>query len=233
MKLCSRPAYLLFLMFLLLPLIPLDGIANPDPCLVVYPAGSCIYHYDPAEYYTVTLGDSLYDPLYDRGGSVLLVIGSNQVDLSIYQAPMLAGFEMSTGGDDGYFLTDYQFDLITDGWSNSPTTYHNIYLVFEPEPYDCMPNISVLGNPVSGPPYLFPIGDLVVSTPTQNGNNFSDTITQGIAWSGPCYGIMIWAFADENYNGVHDGGECFTAFSHDTTIPAESKTWGGIKALYQ
>lgn len=233
MKLCSRPVCPIIVVFVMLILIPLSGMANPDPCLVVYPAGSCIYHYDPSEYYTVTYGDPLYDPEYDRGGEVLLEVGTDEVDLSIYQAPQIAGFAMSTGGDDGFFLTDYSFDLILDGWSNQPKTFHNIYLVFEPEPGDCMPMLMVEGNPISGPPYLYPIGDLVVSTPTPNGNNYSDTIMEALAWSGPCYGIMIWAFADENDNGIHDGGECFTAFSHDTTIPAESKTWGGIKALFE
>lgn len=115
---------------------------------------------------------------------VLLEIGSDEVDLSIYKAPQLVGFEMSTGGDDGYFLADYSFDLIVDGWSNNPITYHNIYLVFEPEPEDCMPSITVDGNPVSGPPYLYPIGDLVVTTPAPDGKNYSDTITQEIAWGG-------------------------------------------------
>lgn len=208
-------------------------LANPDPCLVVYPGSDCVYHYDPAEYYTVTYGDPLYDPMYDRGGEVLLEIGTDQVDMSIYQAPNLVGFVMSTGGNDGYFLTDTAFDLIIDGWSNTPITYHNIYLVFEPNPVDCTPAITVDGSLVSGSPLMFPIGDLVVSTPTPDGNNYSDTITRAIEWSGYCYGILIWAFADENDNGIHDGGECFTAFSHDTTIPAESRTWGGIKSLYQ
>ena len=228
MDLCSRPAYPVLFLFIMLLMIPVSGIA--DPCLVVYPASECIYHYDATEYYTVSYGDSLYDPEYDRGGEVLLEIGSNEVDLSIYQAPQLMGFEMSTGGNDGYFLTDYSFELLIDGWNSAPTTYYNIYLVFEPEPEDCMPYITVDGNSVAGAPY--PIGDLVVSTPTPDGNNYSDTITKTISWSGPCYGIMIWAFSDENGNGIHDGGECFTAFSHDTTIPAESSTWGGIKALF-
>ncbi|MBP2681765.1 MAG: hypothetical protein H6Q78_1628, partial [Candidatus Krumholzibacteriota bacterium] len=37
---------------------------------------------------------------------------------------------------------------------------------------------------------------------------------------------------DENYNLVRDGGECFSAFSHDTTVPVEETTWGGIKEIY-
>lgn len=44
---------------------------------------------------------------------------------------------------------------------------------------------------------------------------------------------MIWAYADENYNGAHDGGECFTAFSHDTAVPTERSTWEAIKTLFE
>jgi hypothetical protein len=163
---------------------------------------------------------------------VLLTIATNTIDLSIYQAPNITGFQPSTPGDEGYFTIGYSFDLIIDGWSNEPRTYYNIQLVFDPDPSDCAPDIQVDGDAVAGPPYVYPIGDLTVSTPTPYGNNYSDTITKLIHWAG-CYGIRIWAYADENYNGVHDGTECFTAFSHDTTVPSETSTWGGIKALFQ
>jgi hypothetical protein len=29
-----------------------------------------------------------------------------------------------------------------------------------------------------------------------------------------------------------DGGECFTAFSHDVTVPVESATWGRIRSMF-
>jgi hypothetical protein len=29
-----------------------------------------------------------------------------------------------------------------------------------------------------------------------------------------------------------DGGECFTAFSHDVTVPVEATTWGGIRGAF-
>jgi len=79
----------------------LSGLALADPCLVVYPNAPCTYHYDPAEYYTVGPGDPLYDPLWDRGGKVLLEIGSNEIDYSIYQAPDLMGFHRAPTGTTG------------------------------------------------------------------------------------------------------------------------------------
>ena len=79
---------------------------------------------------------------------------------------------------------------------------------------------------------VYPIGDLVVSTPTANGNNYSDTMTFEVNWHG-CYGLHIWAFADENNNGTRDGGECFTAYSHDVTIPTSEASWGQIKKINQ
>ncbi len=207
------------------------GVANADPCLVVYPSGPCVYHYDPNEYYTVGPGDPYYDADYDRGGEVLLEVGSNEIDMSIYQAPGLMGFEMSTDGNDGYVFTDTDFELIIDGFSNTPTTYVNILVVFDQfVPDGCVPDIMVNGMPLAG--NIYSAGDLVVSTPTPNGNNYSDTMTILVSWHG-CYGLHIWAFSDEDYNGVRDGGECFTAYSHDATIPTEDSTWGSIKSMFE
>jgi hypothetical protein len=106
----------------------------------------------------------------------------------------------------------------------------NILLVFEPDPTSCTPIILVDGEPVVGS--TFACGDLVVSTPTPNSHNYSDTMTKHIEWSA-CTGMQIWAFSDENYNGSKDGGECFSAFSHDLTVPAESRSWGAIKSIYR
>jgi len=74
-----------------------------------------------------------------------------------------------------------------------------------------------------------PIGDLVVSTP--QGIAFSDVLTFDLSWSG-CIGIRVWAFADDNFDLTHNGGECFSAFSHDLAIPTEEKTWGALKSLF-
>jgi len=209
----------------------LQGQANGDPCLVVYPDVPCIYRYDPNEYYTVGPGEPYYDPEYDRGGKVLLEVGTNEVDLSIYQAPMLVGFEVSTDGNEGYIFTGTEFNLIVDGFSNSPTTFVNILVVFDQiVPDGCIPDIWVDGNILDS--FIYEAGDLVVSTPTENGKNYSDVLELFVSWRG-CYGLHIWAFSDENYNGVRDGGECFTAFSHDSMVPVENSSWGEIKSLYR
>jgi hypothetical protein len=205
-----------------------------DPCLVVYPIGDCIYHYDTAEYYTVGPGDPLYDPVYDRGGEVLLEVGTDEIDQSIYQAPGLAGFTPSTDGNEGFVFMASDFDLVIDGWSPSPTTLVNVLLVFDEfDPAGCSPTVTVEGTPVdAGSGWTYAVGDLVVSTPTPEGNNYSDTITVHVVWSG-CIGMRMWAFSDENDNGIHDGGECFTAFSHDAVVPTSDRTWTAVKALFE
>lgn len=206
------------------------AVVSAEPCLIVYPTGPATYHYDVNEYYTVVYGDPLYDPMYDRGGQVLIDINNNEIPLDIYQIPNLIGFQMSVNGKEGYFFIGSQFSLVIDGWNHEPTTYQNILLVFDPDPAFCSASITVDGNPVTGGTY--PLGNLVVSTPTPNGNNYSDTIVKPVTWSG-CYGVRMWAFADENYNGVRDGGECFTAFSHDLTVPTQDMSWGAVKSLYE
>jgi hypothetical protein len=207
------------------------GVAvQADPCLAVYSQGPCVYHYDPAEYYTVGPGDPLYNPLYDRGGKVLLLTSNNSIDLSIYQPPNLTGF-VADLSDEGYYFAGTDFTLILDGFSNHPTTYVNILVKFDNVvPSGCVPQIWINGVKLVG--MTFNAGDLVVSTPTPYGNNYSDVKTFDISWSG-CYGVHVWAFADADYDGKKDGGECFTAFSHDLMIPVQSSSWGAIKALYQ
>ena len=205
--------------------------ANPDPCLVVYPDATCIYHYDVAEYYTVAPGHYLYNAGYDRGGEVLIDRNNDTVDLSIYQAPGLVGFEPSTCGKDGYFFPEREFNLYVDGFSETPVTYYNILVIFDQvEPYGCEPEIWVEGELVES--FMYSAGDLEVSTPTPDGNNYSDVMVLEVSWSG-CYGMHLWAFADDNYDGRHDGKECFTAFSHDIVVPVEKTRWGTIKSLYK
>ncbi len=202
-----------------------------DPCLVVYPDAPCTYHYSPSEYYTVGPGHPLYDAQYDRGGEVMLEVGTNEVDMSIYQAPHLTGFVATYDGNEGYFFGGTTFTLIIDGFSGQPTTYPDILVMFDRVvPTGCVPQLTVDGMPVTEG--IYHAGDLVISTPTSNGNSYSDTKTVLIDWRG-CYGVRLWAFADEDHDHKRDGGECFTAFSHDLTIPVRETTWGAIKDLYR
>lgn len=210
------------------------SVATADPCLMVYSDGPGIYHYDPAEYYTVTFGDPLYEAAYDRGGEVLIDINTNEIAFDVYQAPGLAGFQVDAE-DQGFFIIGNDFNLIVDGFNNAPTTYENILIVFDRiEPDGCVPMILIDGNPALFDAQLgfyYPIGDLVVSTPAQ-GNNYSDTVMHAIHWEN-CAGVRIWAFADADHDLDNDAQECFSAFSHDLTVPTESRTWGGIKEIYR
>ena len=214
--------------FMLVP-----AAVHADPCLMVYPAGGVVsYHYGPTEYYTVGPGDALYDPAYDRGGEVLIDINTDVIAYDVYQVPGLAGFQMDSEHQ-GYFIIDKDFVLRVDGFNNVPTTYTNILLVFDLiEPPGCTPTITIDGNPVlfdAGLGWYYPIGDLVVSTP--QGDDYSDVLDFNLSWSG-CISLRAWAFADDDFNMVHDGGECFSAFSHDLVIPAQDASWGSIKAMY-
>ena len=178
-------------------------------------------------------------PIPDPGPGEVLIkidpIDGDGVALDVYQAPGLVQFVLDEVNQ-GYFSILLDYDLVIDGYNKDPTVYSNILLVFDTfDPVDCVPVITVDGNPalfdaVLG--YYYPIGDLVVSTPV--GNNYSDTTTHTIV-VGSCSGARVWAFADENFSLTHDlPGECFTAFSHDSTVPVEAKTsWGALKSQYR
>lgn len=201
---------------------------------MVYSDQPVVYHYESSEYYTVGPGDPLYDPAYDRGGEVLIDLNTNEIAWDVYQAPNLVGFQLDNVNQ-GYFLIGTDFTAVVDGFNNSPTTYTNVLLVFDSfEPEWCVPQITIDGNPPLYDPglgYYYPVGDLVVSTPTADGNNYSDVLLFDIHWE-LCNGLRIYAFADENFNLVRDGGECFSAYSHDLTVPTEETSWGAIKGKF-
>ena len=163
-------------------------------------------------------------------------IDGDGVALDVYQALGLTGFVLDEVSQ-GFFAIGVDYDLVIDGYNKNPTTYTNILLVFDGVvPEGCIPSIMVDGQPAlfdAGLGYYFPIGDLVVSTPTPVGNAYSDIVTLTIQLE-LCTGIRVWAFADANFNLMHDlPGECFTAFSHDVTVPVKESTWGAVKSLYQ
>lgn len=231
----SRTGFCAVAAILLVGLLLSPGILWADACLMAYSTGPCVYHYSSTDFYTVGPGDPLYDPAFDRGGEVLIKVGLDEIALDIYQAPGLSGF-LHDEVNQGYFSIGTEYDLVIDGFSNTPTTYYNILLVFDSfEPADCVPSITIDGNsPVEdeGLGYYYPIGDLVVQTPTPYGNNYSDTMTFHIVWD-LCSGLRVWAFADEDYNLIlNPSAECFTAYSADLTVPVSQDTWGSIKGLY-
>jgi hypothetical protein len=57
-------------------------------------------------------------------------------------------------------------------------------------------------------------------------------MTFQLRWTGAQF-IGIIAYADKNGNRVFDGIPCPGVRMEDLTVPAESKTWGCIKALYR
>ena len=130
-------------------------------------------------------------------------------------------------GNAGYFFDGNEVTLVIDEFSHTPITYPNILVMFDRfNPTGCTPRISVNGTLITG--NSFSAGDLVLSTPTPYGRNYSDTKTVNISWDG-CLAMRIWAFADVNYYGVQNSGECFTAYTHDlTAVPVQEKTWGSI-----
>ena len=211
---------------------------HADTCLMAYTTGPCIYHYSSFDKYTVGSGHPLYDSLFDLGGEVLIKIDpvdGDGIALDVYQAVGLTGFVLDEVNQ-GYFALSMDYDLVIDGYNKAPMTYTNILLVFDGFlPTGCTPVITVEGQPALFDPglgYYYPIGDLVVSTPTPVGNSYSDTVTLSIDVES-CTGFRVWAFADENFSLTHElPGECFTAFSHDVTISTEETTWGAIKSLY-
>jgi hypothetical protein len=215
-----------------------SAVVQADVCLMTYPTSTCEYRYSSLDNYTVGVGHPLYDPLYDLNGEVLVKIDpvdGDAIALDVYQAPGLIQFVLDEV-DQGYFSHIQDHEVVVDGYNNSPTVYSNILLVIDTfDPVDCVPTITVDGNPALYDPalgYYYPIGDLVVSTPV--GNKYSDTVTHSIV-VGSCLGARIWAFSDEDFSLTHDlPGECFTAYSHDTTVPVESRTtWGALKSHYR
>ena len=84
------------------------------------------------------------------GGSVLFLdrsdINTDEIAYDIYQAPGLAGFQ-EDAENQGLYTMEQDFTLIVDGFSNVPTTFVNVLLVFDLiEPDGCTPVITIDGN---------------------------------------------------------------------------------------
>jgi hypothetical protein len=220
--LCSA-AIALFIMVLC------PAFASADCCLLAYPDQNAVFHFDPSHYRMILPGDSLYDPAYNRFGVMLWDIENDRIAYELYQAPGLIGFEPASHEANVFNFPANRFTLHIDGFFNQPRRLNDIYVRFLPTPYNAQTTIYANDDLVSGLYYHIP--QLVVSTPLGNGF-YSDTIDLEIVWSG-AEAMKITVFSDKNGNRAFDGEERYNVFMPDQTVPAQSSTWGQIKAQYE
>ncbi|MBI4720639.1 MAG: hypothetical protein HY770_05370 [Chitinivibrionia bacterium] len=222
-----RRMHVIMAFSLLAAFTPRPAVA--DPCLLAYPDMNAVFQFNPSNYLMIFPGDSLYDPDYDRFGVMLWDIRSDRIAYELYQAPGLLGFEPALAGANSFNLPANKFTLYIDGFYHAPRQLNDVYVRFLPTPFDAEPAIYVDGERITGLYYYIP--QLVVSTRQENGF-YSDTIALDIAWSG-AESMKITVFSDKDGNRVFDGEALYNVFMMDQTVPAESATWGQIKAQFE
>lgn len=203
--------------------------AAGEPLLLIYPDTPTIFRYDPARYELMGPADPSFDTLYSISNQMLWDKVEERVPEEIYRAPGLAGFEPSPYGTNEFFVMQNEFNIIIDGYSDSPRVYNNLYARFFPTPSNSSVSIRLAG--VDETSLTIPLPPLNVHTPTGDGH-YADTLGRHIYWSG-AVGLRIIVFCDKNNNQVYDDGEPqYSILAEDNTVRTEEKTWGAIKALY-
>jgi hypothetical protein len=215
------------LIFLVLVVLG-PGAARADVGLLVYPANYVIFQYDPADYEVKYPADPNFDPAYAVAGFMLWNRPENRVAYEVYRAPLISGFETSATGRNEYYTAGNLAMISVDGFSEYPRQLNDIYIEFQPFPPSSSPNIFVDDVRVEGLRYYVP--QLVIATPTGNGF-YSDRLQFRLRWLGAQY-VRIIVYADKNGNRVFDGEPSVDLLMEDLTVPAQERTWGGIKTLY-
>jgi len=202
--------------------------ALADVGLLVYPTKYVTFRYDPGDYEVKQQSDPNFDPAFAVSGFMLWNTPRDRVAFEVYRAPYISGFETSATGRSEYYLAGNLATICVDGFSEYPRQLNDIYVEFQPFPPTSSPNIFVDGVLVQGLRYYIP--QLVIATPVGNGF-FADRVHFRLRWLGAQY-IRIVVYADKNGNRVLDGEPSASFLMEDLTVPAQERTWGGIKSLY-
>jgi hypothetical protein len=206
-----------------------SGSAGAEPSYLIYPDAPTVFHYDTSRYELVAPGDPKFDSGYAIGNQMLWDRVAGRLPVEVYRAPQLVGFEPSTSGVSEFVVYRIEFDVVIDGFGDSPRTIGNLCLRFWPQPAHANVTLNVGGQVTNR--LTVPLPSLEVSTPL--GSEFySDTQTHTLSWVGAT-SMRIIAFSDKNANGSFDGTVAFAIVTRDATVPVSTSTWGNIKALYR
>lgn len=201
-----------------------------EPSLLIYPNKPTIFRYDPARYELVRPSDPEFNTLFSVSGVMLWDMIEERVPHEVYRAPQLVGFEPSPYGMNEFVLMQNEFNIIVDGYSDSPRTFANLYMRFIPEPSHSV--ITLILGRESPESLIVPLDDLAVSTPTGDGH-YADTRTHHLGWSG-AVGLRITVYSDKDNDRVYSGnGPQFSIYVEDNTVATEKTSWGEVKARYR
>jgi hypothetical protein len=202
--------------------------ATTDVGLFVYPTKYVTFRFVPTVYEVKQPADPAFDPEFAVEGNMLWNKAEDRVAYEVYRAQAISGFEVSATGRNEYYLAGNQGTICVDGFSEYPRQLNDIIVEFQPCPPTSVPNIYVDDVLIQGLRYYIP--RLVIATPEGNGF-YSDRATFRLRWLGAQY-IRIIVYADKNGNRVFDGEPTVDLLMEDLTVPAQERSWGGIKALY-
>lgn len=214
---------------LLLSATALAGRAHAEPSYLVYPSSPAAFRYDANRYEVVHQGDARFDGAYAIAGQMLWDRAQQRIPLELYRAPLLTGFEVSPTGRNEFVTFATDFDVIVDGFGTEPRTLGSLCLRFWPVPSSSYVQVFVDGSLAGS--LTAELAPVEVRTSLGNGF-YADTGVHRLSWVGAA-GIEIIAFSDKDANRAFDGVAEYRIIARDNAVPVESKTWGGVKALYR
>jgi hypothetical protein len=202
---------------------------HAEPSYLIYPSSPAVFRFDAGRYELVSSGDTRFDPAYAIGGQMLWDRSESRIPVEFYRAPVITAFEVSTSGYNEYVTLSNNFDVIVDGFGTSPRTLGSLCLRFWPEPASSFVQVFIDGSAISS--LTSSLESIEVQTNIGNGF-YADTGVHRFTWVGST-GLEIIAFSDKNANHAFEGVAQYRIVARDNVVSAESKTWGGVKALYR
>jgi hypothetical protein len=207
----------------------LSGRAQAEPSYLLYPSTPAVFHYDASRYEIVTSGHPKYDASFAIANVMLWDRIEQRVPVEIYRAPFLTGFEMSTAGRNEFVTYGNDFDVIVDGFNDSPRIMGNLCLRFWPE--STAPYVQVFVDGVSIPSLTIGLSALTVSTAIPGGF-YADVDAHTVSWAGSP-GLEIIAFSDKDGNSAFEGTASYRIRALSASVPVQETTWGSVKALFR
>jgi hypothetical protein len=204
------------------------GAVIAEPSYLVYPNVPAMFRYDVTRFDAVGSDQAVFDPQYAVGNVMLWDRIDQRVPVEIYRAPLLIGFE-PTSGPSEYVVYRDDFDLVIDGFGATPRTLGNLHLRFWPDPTQNTAVLTIDG--VSTDRLTVPVPTLEVVTPIEGGY-YSDSRTHHVSWTGGS-SMRIIAFSDKDGDGKFEGTPVYRISARHAAVATEPATWGKVKALYR
>ncbi len=205
------------------------SLALAEPSYLIYPSSPAVFRYDASRYEVLAPGDPKFDVNYSIGSTMLWDRIEGRVPEEIYRAPIITAFEASSNGRNEFVTTGNNFDVIVDGYGDTPRSIGGLSVRFWPEPSSAYAQIDINGVQMAGLTHSLPTLEVITATGT---GHYADTISFHVSWIGAVR-LRAVAFSDKDANRSFEGTPLYSIVAQTEAVPVAPTTWGKVKSLYR